>query len=160
MEQHYAGMKAILCLPLFLASCAWADEAADRAAIARVIASLNEQPWPAAQVTESAAASSELAHVWKLRPLLIGTPGAPTVTVSHEPWGEATIDFPSLEGRLPRIVGGAVRFVTPDVALADGAWAFPDGITTPQPLLFVMKKVGDDWKLASVRLLAPNKVPM
>jgi hypothetical protein len=39
--RHYASVKAILCLPLFFAS---ADEAADRVAIARAIATLNELP--------------------------------------------------------------------------------------------------------------------
>ena len=33
MGRHYRGMKTVLCLSLFFAACAFADETADRAAI-------------------------------------------------------------------------------------------------------------------------------
>jgi hypothetical protein len=59
--RHLAGMKPIFCLPLFLASFAWADEAADRADIARVIAMLNDSPPPIASVAESPEAAAEMA---------------------------------------------------------------------------------------------------
>ena len=86
------------------------------------------------------------------------------VIISHEPWGEATINFPgigsitSVEILNPQITASAIRFITPDVALADGACTYKDDGTTTQttPLLFVLKREGDDWKIASLRLLVPR----
>ena len=50
----------------------------------------------------------------------------------------------------------SIAFITPDVALAEGACTYEDDHATKQtsPLLFVMKKEGDDWKIASIRVLA------
>jgi hypothetical protein len=155
--RHYAGMKAILCLPLVFASCAWADDAADRVAIGQVIASLNELTSRTAVIADSPAAAGELAAL-RLRKLSIQGSGLPSVTISHEPWGEATINFPNFPGNevLPgKIVAGAIRFITPKVALADGDLTRADGVSVHEPILFVMKKVGNEWKIASVRMLAP-----
>jgi hypothetical protein len=184
--RHYAGVKAILCLPLFFVACASADEAADRVAIGRAIATLNELPRPTALFTEDANASTELEWLPKVNPLafrmarfrILEPPGDPvsllqadhpTVTISHEPWGEATIDFPCTEYLIkalqarrleilnPRMGSRTIRFVTTDVALVDGAWTYEDdGATTrTTPLLFVMKKERGNWKIASIRVLAP-----
>jgi hypothetical protein len=90
-------------------------------------------------------------------------PIAPTVTISHEPWGEATINFPGrrhffpIEIVNPRIESRTIRFITTDVALADAACTYQeDGTTRTTPLLLVMKKEGNDWKIASLRVLAPR----
>jgi len=58
----------------------------------------------------------------------------------------------------PRIVSGAIRFVSPDVALSDGVWTYLDetAATHTTPLLFVMKKERGNWKIASLRLLATH----
>ena len=87
----------------------------------------------------------------------------PVVTISKEPWGEVTIDFPAtlslppMNIVAPRIVSGAIRFITPDVALAEGDWIYDDGVVMRSvPLLFVMKREGEDWKIASLRVLAPH----
>lgn len=79
----------------------------------------------------------------------------PTLVISHEPWGEATINFPGVEIVNPRIESRTVRFITPDVALADGVCTYRDfnGHAETTPLLFVMKKEGERWKIASIRLL-------
>jgi len=156
-------MKAVPCL-LCLALCAVADEAADRAAIERTIAALNRAPRPSALFT--ADASSELDRLANgkpvsFEPLLASEDPAlhPTVTISHELWGEATINFPSVAAEIlnPRIACDSIRFITPDVALADGNWTYENGPETQKkPLLFVMKKAGDDWKVASLRLLASS----
>jgi hypothetical protein len=167
-------MRTIACLPFFLASLALADDVADRAAIGRVIAGLNEQPRRAALFTVDSDAPAELERLPKVEPLefRVRTPEAdpalpsgadrPTLTISHEPWGEAAIDFP---GRLPvvelvnpRIVGSGIRSITPDVALADGRWTYTEkgGATRTIPLLFVVKKEGETWKLAALRTLAPR----
>jgi hypothetical protein len=103
---YRVSMKAILCLPLLLASYASADEAADQAAISRAIAVLNEQPQRTTVFT--ADASSELDRLPDVKPKSFQVEGQPvpdatvavpgphgvTVTISHEPFGEATINFP------------------------------------------------------------------
>jgi hypothetical protein len=173
--RHSSGVKAFLCLPL-LFGAAWADEAADRTAIARTVAALNEFPQRIELFTPDADARPVLNQLWKGKRLVYrmqsratntaspSLSGHPTVTISHEPWGEATINFAGMAGMQrvelsnPRIVGSNIRFITLDVALADGALTYDDGNTTAQttPLLFVMKKQGADWKIASIRILTPR----
>ena len=70
--------------------------------------------------------------------------------------GEATIDFHKAVILLdPKIVSGPIRFITPGVALVDGAFKYRSdkGQNETRPLLFVMKKEGT-WKIASIRRLA------
>jgi hypothetical protein len=162
-----------LCVPLLFTCYSWADEAADRVAIDHTINALNEVPQHAALFTPDADASSELAWLPKVRPFRILGPVAdakplpptdsPTVTISKEPWGEVTINFPGAISLppanilAPRIASGNIRFITLDVALDDGAWIYDDGaVMRSVPLLFVMKREGDNWKIASLRVLAPR----
>ena len=165
-------MKAILCVPLFLASCSFADEMGDRLAIDRTIAALNESARSVSLFTHDADAAAELARLPKSNPPTpgpAGDPGSqapvdhPTVTISKEPWGEATINFPGLgpfpplELFKPRIISGAIRFITPDVALADGLWigSGESGSIQTRPLLFVMKREEGAWKIAAIRATGP-----
>jgi hypothetical protein len=162
--RHYASLAAILCVPLLFASHAWAEEAADRAAIGRAITALNEpsnEPSQQAAIfTADGDAASELALLRRTNPPFRilgpseGSVSLPTVTISKEPWGEARLNFPAIE---PRTANRSITFITPDVALAEGAFAYLDG-ATPQstPLLFVMKREGNVWKIASLRVLAPR----
>ena len=172
--RNYLCVRAILCLPL-LFGAARADESADRTAIAATVAALNESPQRTELFTADADTHSVLDQLWKGKRLVYrmrsratdaASPSSsdhPTVTVSHEPWGEATINFagmggmPRMEMLNPRIVGSNIRFITLDVALADGAFMYEDGRAAAQttPMLFVMKKQGADWKIASIRILAP-----
>src|SRR5579862_3658482 len=155
--RHFASMKALLCVLLLFAPYAFADEAADRIAIGRAITTLNEPLQHSALFTGDGRAYSEFERLRRANPLafrIIG-PAAdpvshPTVTISHEPWGEATINLPGRESR------PSIAFITPDVALAEGACTYEDDHAGSQttPLLFVMKKEGDDWKIASIRVLA------
>jgi len=144
-----------------------AEESADRAAIERTIAALNEQPVRPTLFTGDASASSELARLppvlWPQFSVWVGTRAShPTVTISHEPWGEATIGFavpnsPKMEILNPRLAGGPVSFITPDVATVDGTWTYNDGTALQIiPILFVMKREGADWKIASLRVLGPR----
>jgi len=156
-----AGLTAFSVVALFSASSAWAEEAVERSAIGAVIASLNEPAQPNAVFTSDGDGASELARLRKANPALriIGPSEAsapmPTMTISHEPWGEARINFPPMESRT---VERSITFVSPDVALAEGAYTYQDsfGVTQTIPLLFVMKKQGEDWKIASLRVLAPR----
>jgi hypothetical protein len=152
-------MKAIPWLALCFASFALADEAADRMVICRTIAALNELPRRTVLFTGDANASSELERLPKVAARTFGTASGATVTISHEPMGEATIHLPdTLEILNPRIACGTLRFITPEVALADASWTYQgEGAATQTvPLLFVMKKEGADWKIAALRILAPH----
>ncbi len=156
---HYASLTTLLCVPLFVASYASADEVADRAAIGRTIATLNESSQHDALFTADGNAASELALLRRVNPPFRivgpsdGSVAVPTVTISKEPWGEARIDFPAAE---PRTVNRSITFITPDVALAEAACTYLDATTQATPLLFVMKREGGDWKIASLRVLAPR----
>ena len=126
-------MKAIVCLPLLLTSFAWAEEAADRMAIESTIAALNELPRRSAVFTEDAFSDlGRLPEVKSPEVRAVGRLAGPTVTISKEPFGEAKINLPGvasaqvLETINPRISNGAVRFITVDVALTDGAWTYKD----------------------------------
>jgi hypothetical protein len=153
-------MKTLLCVLLLFAPHALADEAAERIAIGRAIRTLNESSQHSALFTDGRAYSEfELlrrAHPLAFRiigpadPEVMARTGDPTVTISHEPWGEATINLPRRESR------PSIAFITPDVALAEGVYTYEDDHATKQtmPLLIVMKKEGDDWKIASIRALA------
>ena len=109
-------MKRILCVSILIAASAFADDGADRAAIKRAI-------------TEAA-------------PLL--TTASPVVQISHEPWGEATIQLPPAFAT--GIMIGSIQFITRDVALAD---TMAHGVA----FLFVMRQEGGKWKVASVRTM-------
>jgi hypothetical protein len=164
MRRH-ASLTAILCVPLFFASHAWAEESADRSAIGRAIEALNESPndpsQQAARFTSDGNAASELALLRRTNPpfRIVGPPdgsvSVAAVTISKEPWGEARINFPGLA---PRTARGSITFITPDVALAERVFTYldADGATKTTPLLFVMKREGGDWKIASLRVLAPR----
>jgi hypothetical protein len=131
-------MKPILFVPLLLASCLWADEATDRIAIIKTIFDAGAvRPDPASFTTDFPD-SAELAR---------SQGGA--VVISKEPWGEATW-LPGLGAR--RFTIRSLRFVTPEVVLVD-ATENQDG-----SVLFVMKKDGESWKIASFRRVAPSSI--
>ena len=167
------GMRGLLWLLLIFGTCGWADEAADRAAIQHALARLNEVPQSAELFTSDADSRAVLEQLWKGKRLAYNTRSEmrdavplspsdhPTVTISHEPWGEATINFQGRRHLLPieivnpRIESRTTRFITPGVALVDAAFTYQeDGTAQTTPLLLVMKKEGDDWKIASLRVLA------
>ena len=140
--RHYAGVKVILCLPLFFAAYASADEAADLVAIGRAISKLNELPRPTALFTQDANASSEPEWLPTVNPLafllaafrILEPPSDPvfllqadhpTVTISHEPWGEATINFPWTDYLIKAFGRGRWKSSTP------GLGAAPSGFSRP-----------------------------
>ena len=96
--RHCPGMKALLCLLLPLCVCGWADEVAERTAIAHVIAALNEFPQHTTDSFTADADGTEIVEqLWKGKRLasrMRSSPSHhPTVVISHEPWGEATINY-------------------------------------------------------------------
>lgn len=164
LVRHPAGMRVVWCFLLLCVPCLGADESADRVAIERAISGLNEFRL-AAPFTQDSSALDELKRLPNVAPLKwrdLGPGCKPTVKISHEPWGEATIgcqfETPrTVEMLNPRISGGAVTFITPDVALSEGSWTYDNGSTQQTiPLFFVLKKEGAEWKIASLRILAPR----
>ncbi len=142
-------MRPILCLCILLASRAWADEAADRAAIEKTVHALNTAPLSRELFT------ADFHDFNKLAPLrLQGGGGA--VVISHEPWGEATW-YPILYPRVKlRVVIRSIRFITPVVAHVRGIdQSDEDTSPTSQEVVLVLKKEGVDWRIASFRVLAP-----
>jgi hypothetical protein len=133
-------MRALFCIPLLFAAHAWADQAADRAAIERVVGVLNASS-PGEKPDSSlftADADNQLDRLAALNRRLS--------QVSSEPWSEATT---------PRMAIQSIRFVTPDVALVDAADTQYGSVIPARriPVLLVMKKEGADWRIASLRVL-------
>ena len=144
-------MKSIMVAAVLLAGSAWAaDEVADRAAIQNTIRVLSTTPERAGLFTPDFD-NAELVRFQKAYPTVSGAipvklgdvPGE--VVISKEPMGEADW-FPA---GMPRSVTvKKIRFLTADVALVEA------GVHTP--VLIVMRKVGTDWKIASLRMLSEN----
>jgi hypothetical protein len=129
-------MKLLTCIALLFAACTFADEAADRKAIREVISSLNQprdsdSAIPVARLFTSDADSADVARLTRL---------VQQLDEARRPWSELSS---------PQIGLGAIRFVTPDVALVAAQSARYGTVVPGRPLLFVMKKVGADWRIFS-----------
>jgi len=135
-------VKALLCIPLLFTTLAWADTVADRAVIERVVgAVIAGQTRPGAKLSSTlftADADSEFDRLLDLDRRLL--------QLSKEPWSEVT----SL-----RMVIQSIRFVTPEVALVNAANTHHGSMILARriPALFVMKKEGTGWGIASLRVL-------
>ncbi|MGA2574838.1 MAG: hypothetical protein ABSH24_02325 [Bryobacteraceae bacterium] len=137
-------MKLILCLSLFCAVGLWADEAQDRAAIDKAIAALNDPVRRAGVLTQdvdSGVDFDRLVDLHRNKRLCLGV-----VIGMNEPWTALTA---------PQVVSGSIRFITPYVAIVDGASVIRGAATLDRrvPLLFVMKKAGAEWRISAIRVL-------
>ncbi len=138
-----------------------ADEADDRAAIRRVIADVNRYPLRAELFTDEDAAR-DVGRVWRsrapvrfrVRPGL----GRPTVVISHEPWGEARIEWPApvIEVIGSRMFTREIRFLDDDVAMVDVELTEGESAETARstPLLILMRRTEVGWRVAAARVLA------
>jgi len=149
-------------LPFLLAAGAWADEAADRTAIVRTVTALNDPAQRAdvfAKGTNAAAELLRLGNAFPIRAPAAGEPplgskSGPTVEISHEPWGEATI-WPAAWGMalaIPRVESGPIQFLNPEVALVEGTGQAAGRIQSIR-ILFVMLREGGEWKIGAIRIL-------
>jgi hypothetical protein len=169
--RDYPIVKSLALLLLLIAP-AWADETADRTAIGGVITALNEVsvhialkaiPLRTEVFTTDSDALAVLEQLFagkqftiKLNSISPSSSDQPKVVISHEPWGEAALYFPNAAELVkPMIRVRTIRFITPDVALVDGAYTYEDDGAAVQttPLLLVMQKVATNWKVASIRIL-------
>jgi hypothetical protein len=158
-------MKSIVLASVFCAGGIWAaDEAADRAGIEKTIRALSVWPTRVTLFTADFDDQRELLRVVRVAfPVVCPevwweTCGMPAkipdgdqpveVFISKEPWGEATWIPAGMNMNVTRIRITRIRFLTPDVAMVDAV--------AKDPLLIVMRKVGTDWKIASLRILAEH----
>jgi hypothetical protein len=144
-------MKSIMIATILWAGALFAaDEVADRAAIDKTILALNTGP-VIPDLYTAEFDRQELARFGKAAstdsgaiPITVGgKPGE--LVISMEPMGEATW-FPA--GMHWNLATRRIRFLTPEVAMVD--------VMGKAPGLIVLKKVGTDWKIASLRVLAEN----
>jgi hypothetical protein len=144
--RHFCGMKVIFCIPLFLTVGLWADEAQDRAAIDKVIVTLNDPAHRAELFTKEADSGVDFSRLIGLH-----LANSSHIVGVNETWTELTV---------PRVVSGSIRFITPDVAIVDGASTIEGAVTLPRnvPILFVMKKEGTLWRIDAVRVVRTRAV--
>jgi hypothetical protein len=139
-------MKSIMLAVLFASGVWAADEVADRAAIEKTIGALSVAPLREDLFTADFDGRAEMARLAET-PRMVEADAKPTVVISKEPWGEATITMQGLTVRaMSVIVIRKIRFLAPDVVMVDGVGR--------GPVLLVLKKYGTDWKIASLRILA------
>ena len=124
-------MKRILCLSILIATFAWADEAAERTAIERQIATFNNHSKAAADLFTADAPDSERVFL----------------SAHQEPLSEVTP---------PKISIRSVRFITSEVVLVEClATEYGSVIVARSTLmLLVMKKSEAQWRIASLRVLS------
>jgi hypothetical protein len=168
-------MRLVLCLSILIASNAWAaDEAADRAAIEKAIATLNSSPGSPGLFTDdfgdygvlislgvyrdSPSVTIPVTAPDGVRPTIHVAVGAISMCVSHEPMGELApcggIDRLAA-APASRFVIQSVRLITPDVALVDAVNIRESaGLSRRSPVLLVLRREGDLWKVASLRVMA------
>ena len=147
--QHFCGVKVILCFPLFFAVGLWADETQDRAAIDKVIATLNDPVHRSGLFTKDADSGLDFDRLIDLH--MANSSPRGVVIGMNETWTQMTE---------PRVVSGSIRFITRDVAIVDGASTVEGAVTLARsvPLLFVMKKEGAEWRISAVRVLTARAV--
>lgn len=116
-------MVKIILIVTLLGGMAWADEAADRIAVTRTVAA-------------SARADAKTADL-----VTADFDGELVKLPAARPWCELDC---------PKLTFGVVRFITADVALVDGT-ATGDGVVPGSAFIAVLKRVGDGWRIASMR---------
>jgi hypothetical protein len=143
-------MKALFLLPLLFALSLRADEAQDRAAINKVIAALNDPAKRVALFTKDVDSTVDFERLVDLHRVAASWPGS--IIGRDETWTQLTT---------PSVASGSIRFITPDVALVDGASTVEGAVTLARrvPLLFVMRREAAQWKISAVRVLAPEAPP-
>ena len=129
-------MRTIACFVLFFAVAA-ADEPADRLAIRKTIQSLNVAGPRSAPFTADADGRAQLEAAMH-EPRRERPPNEP-LSADYWPFWPAYLEKPWAVETI------AIRFITPDVALADCT-------VKNRPILIVLRREGPDWKIASVRL--------
>jgi hypothetical protein len=160
-------VRILLCLTVPVASALWTDETTERVAIEATVAALNTSP------SQPNLFTGDFANANELQPFLgqarqadessLPTDGvvvrteAATLIISREPMGEATLLFPPANSTpLRRFVTRSITFISPETSVVVAIHA------TRVPVLFVLRREGSEWHIASFRVLAeasPKNVP-
>jgi len=120
----------------------WCGETPGRAGIEKVIAALNEPGnWTGARPSFHLVTSDADLEFDRLSNVV-----HQMLELSKKPWSEVTT---------PRFAVRSIRFVTPDVAVADAAVTQYGSVILVRrvPVLFVMKKEGTHWRIDCLRVL-------
>ncbi len=138
-------MRFAVCFAsLLLASIAWADGTSDRAAIESVISRLNDAVTPVSTLLAADTADDPAPLVELVRRNRLSA-------ANRQPLSEVTV---------PKIVVHSVRFITPEVALVDASnGQYGSTLVWSVPILFVLKRQGDDWRIAAYRI-SPTSPPV
>jgi hypothetical protein len=131
-------MRILWTISFLLAGGLWADEAADRSAIAGIIAQLNRAEERPELFAAAADVPAELRRLERANCNMADSSGI---------WTEVT---------KPKFTRPTVQFVTPDVALAD-LENVQYGSIVPAiraPIVVILKREAGDWKIASLRVTA------
>jgi hypothetical protein len=121
---------------MLIASCAWADEGADREAIEQLVATVNSHSKPPSDLFTSDAPDSE------------------RTALSVEPMSEVSP---------VRLTIRSIRFITSEVALVECVSTQYGPVITARitPMLLVMRKDGSQWRIASLRVsVTPTPFPV
>jgi hypothetical protein len=168
-------LKVFLCLTVLVASPVWANETTERAAIEATVAALNTSPSQSTLFTGNFANADDLQRFlvqagpvieWSLPAdgVVVRTEAA-TLTISREPMGEATLHLPPANSfALKRFVTRSITFISPDISVVVAIYErqFEPAASKRVPVLFVLRREGSEWHIASFRVLAeasPKNVP-
>jgi hypothetical protein len=131
-------MTAVFVSAILCATLAFADQPADRTAIEKVINSLKTANPVSALFT--ADAESDLVQ--------LNASQSAMSDAAKQPWSEA---MP------PALVIDSIRFVTTDVAIVNAAnLQVTSTLARRAPVLFVMKREGTAWRIATLRMLTAS----
>ena len=135
-------MRTIVCLAALFATMLKADEVTDRAAIDAVIDAVNNPLQRSRLFTKDLDSTVNFDSLINMH--LDSPARVPVPVETPEPWRKLTE---------PHIVSGAIRFITPGVAMVDGASIVRGAVTFADtvPLLFVLKKEQAGWRINAVR---------
>jgi len=136
----FLSMKLTMICVLLAASFGFASEREDRADIERVVSALDDSRTTTAQKGPlfTTDAQKDLDRLAELDRRMISEP--------HAPWSEVTT---------PRILIQSIRFITPDVALVDATNTQYGSVILVRrvPVLIVVKKEKQEWRIAALRVL-------
>jgi hypothetical protein len=143
-------MRVILCAAVIFAAIGRADEAKDRIAVNEIIEAINDpvqRPTLFTKDTDSTVNFDRLIDLHlRSRNFGVGGVGGVVSVGIDETWRVLTV---------PLVVSGTIRFITPEVAIVDGASVIRGAVTLVEtvPLLFILKKEQTVWRICAVRAI-------
>ena len=136
-------MRAILCAAVIFATIGRADEAQDRIAINEIIEAIDDPVQRPTLFTKDADSMVNFDRLTDLHLMSSRSVGVGGIGID-ETWRVLTAS---------RVVSGTILFITPEVAILDGASQVRGAVTLAEtvPILFVLKKEQAVWRICAVR---------